>query len=107
MTCYHTAMRDEIARRAPGYLYPEEARWLVKHGRAGPKVDCAEQPCVHWPIFTVVPGSPYLPYHGPAECYSGFRSDPRPLMGVLRLNTSEQGAATLANQAYLRERLAA
>ena len=107
IACYHTAMRDEIKRRAPGYLYPEDAQWLMKHGRAGPNIDCAEQPCMHWPIFTVAPGSPYPPFHGEPESYMGFRSDPRPMLGVLRLNTLQQDAAILANQAYLRERLGA
>ena len=35
----------------------------------------------------------------------GFRSDPRPLLGVLRLNTPAEDEAVLISQMYLRDRL--
>ena len=102
MDCYHAAIRAQIKARGPGCIYPEEYRWIIS---GCPSPPCTETPCVHWPIFTVVAGSPYKPYHGAPETYAGFRSDPRPLMGVLRLNTPEDETDTKANQAYLRERL--
>ena len=100
--CYHDAIRAQLIARGPGYIYPEEYKWIIA-GRPSPP--CTDKPCRHWPIFTVVAGSPYKPYSGRPETYAGFRSDPKPLMGVLRLNAPEEEAETKANQAFLRERL--
>ena len=102
--CYHKVMQAVLSERQ-GYLFPEEACWLMAHPHGVDLPPCEEQPCIHWPIFTVCQGSPYSPYYGKPECYKGFRSDPRPLMGVLRLNTAEEDAEILAYQNYLRSRL--
>lgn len=104
VTCYHEAMRSELDRRGEGYLYPEEYRWFLEfNGKSLP--NCEEGPCIHWPIFTVVPGSPYPSYHGEPEVYAGFRSEPRPLMGEMKLHSDEKLAEIASTQEYLRGRL--
>lgn len=101
--CYHRAMAAQLLGHV-GYIYPEQFRWLKKYADT-PFPTCTEKPCTHWPIFTVCEGSPYPPYYGKPECYMGFRSDPRPLLGVLRLNTPAEDEAVLISQMYLRDRL--
>ena len=108
MPCYHEMIRDQIKNRpivaGQKYLFPEEAGWLML------KIDlnslsCTEQPCIHWPIFTVVEGSPYPAYHGEPECYLGSRDNPRPLMGIIRLHDQSKIKEIENNKAYLKNRL--
>ena len=88
MTCYHQAMKANLNKRTAGqreaYLYSEEYKWLT----TGPKpLPLCESKCDHWPLFSIVPGNPRKRVE-PVETYKGFRSDPRPLMGVLRLGAA-------------------
>ena len=104
--CYHEAMVDNFKSKTTKYLFPEEYKWFkwfIETERKLP--DCSEDPCIHWPIFTVLDSSPYRPYYGKPETYKGFRSDPRPLLGVLALNDEEYESGVAANQEYLRKRL--
>ena len=62
MTCYYAAMRAQIERSLsrPGkvYFYPEEYKYLKTR-----EEPCNLRRCPHWPRFTVVAGSPHLPYY--------------------------------------------
>ena len=89
--CYHVRMAvslDDPARfESNRYLYPEEGRWVL----ASPHMCCstydavAAADCPHWPRSSLVEGNPHAPPYQEPESYSGFRSEPRPLMGELRL----------------------
>ena len=85
--CYHDAIRAQLKARGPGYIYPEEYRWIIS---GCPSPPCDVNHCQHWPAFTVVSG--HKPQRLP-ECYKGFRSDPKPLMGVLRLDGPHSAAS--------------
>lgn len=99
--CYFRAMMSQMPTR--GYLHPEQARFLMRLTKEDIEIclEDADDECLHWPQFTVVEGSPHPPYYPESECYKGFRSDPHPLMGVLRLCHDEHVRAWIrAHDSY-------